>query len=280
MSYQPIFLIGAARSGTKILRDTISTHPEVEKIGYDINFIWKRYNEDVEHDELSASDAKPKFKKFIRNFFKKKAKNSPFLIEKTVGNTLRIPFLLEVFPEAKFIILYRDGRDVIESVVRQWGTAPDNSYLFKKLMSIPVLEVLPFLFKYGVDTLKIKLKLATTKKYVWGVRHKDFQNDLAKDSVVDFCTKQWMSCAQAILDHKGKIKAENKIEVRYENLVTTPKDEFLKIASFLGLNEGDFDYSSIKPTNIGKSKTKFPKDVYSKINNTIKPTLDKLGYGN
>ena len=69
MNYTPIFLIGAARSGTKILRDTISTHPDIERIGYDINFIWKRYNENIEHDELESKHFKPKFKKFIDKYF-------------------------------------------------------------------------------------------------------------------------------------------------------------------------------------------------------------------
>lgn len=278
MSYQPIFLIGAARSGTKILRDTISTHPEIEKIGYDINFIWKRYNEDIPHDELEVHHVKPKFIRFIRGYFKSKVKDKNFLIEKTVGNTLRIPFLLEVFPEAKFIILYRDGRDVVESVIRQWGVAPDNKYLFKKLVSVPFLQVMPFLFQYGVDTLKIKLGLSPREKYIWGVRHKNWEKDLESDSLLEFCSKQWNYCVQAILQNKNKIKDHNKIEIYYEDLVKQPSIEFGKIAEFLNLNVDDFNYSNIKNSNIGKSKSKMSEDEYKELNTYLEDNLAKTGY--
>ncbi|WGF92203.1 sulfotransferase family protein [Aequorivita marisscotiae] len=278
MKYQPIFLIGAARSGTKILRDTIATNSEIEKIEYDINFIWKRFNEDIDHDELEVRDVKPQFKRFIFKYFNKKAKNKPFLIEKTVGNSLRIPFLLEIFPNAKFIILYRDGRDVVESVVRQWGEAPSNSYLFKKLFSIPIFQVFPFLLTYAYDTLKIKLGLVPSKKYLWGVQYKGCWNDLDKFTALEFCTKQWNQCTESIIKHRAKIKVENRLDIYYENLVKNPKNEFFRIADFLNLNEEDFDYSTLKSSNIGKSKNKLSNKDYEELNNRLKSTLIKLGY--
>lgn len=277
-NYQPILLIGAARSGTKILRDTISTHPEVEKIGFDINFIWKRYNENIDHDELTPVDISPKFQKFIYRFFSTKVKGSSYIIEKTVSNTLRIPFLLKLFPQAKFIVLYRDGRDAVESVYRQWNTAPDNNYLFKKLLSVPFLQVLPYLFKYAIDTFKIKLKLKTSESYVWGVRYKGYKEDLEKDDLITFCAKQWNHCANAIVTNQDKIPKENRLIVRYENLVTDPNTEFKRIATFLDLPLEQFDYSAIRPTNVGKSKNKLSKEDFQNVNNLLHDTLGKLGY--
>ncbi|MEM9820470.1 MAG: sulfotransferase, partial [Bacteroidota bacterium] len=155
--YQPIILIGPARSGTKIMRDTIATHPSIAKVGFDINFIWKRFNEGMSHDALEAEQATDKVQRYIRKYFAKQAEGKPFVIEKTVSNTLRIPFVLRAFPDAKFIFLYRDGRDAVESVVRQWGVAPDNSYLVKKFLSVPFFDVLPYVIKYAIDLLRIKL---------------------------------------------------------------------------------------------------------------------------
>ena len=102
-NFEQIILIGPARSGTKILRDTIATHPKINKIEFDINFIWKRHNEEVQHDSLASEKASPKVVKYIRKYFKSKAKNADFVIEKTVSNTLRIPFVRKVFPKAKYI---------------------------------------------------------------------------------------------------------------------------------------------------------------------------------
>lgn len=277
-NYQPILLIGAARSGTKILRDTISTHPKVGKIGYDINFIWKRYNELIDHDELNPDHISPKVQKFIYRFFSSKNKGYPYLIEKTVSNTLRIPFLLKLFPHAKFIILYRDGRDAVESVYRQWNKAADNSYLFKKLMFVPFLQVVPYLFRYAVDTFKIKLKLKASESYVWGVRYKGYKQDLDKDDLITFCAKQWNHCANAIITHQSKIPAENILVIRYEELVTDPTIEFIRIATFLNLSHEQFDYSSIRSKNVGKSKNHLSQEDFQKVNNILSDTLEKLGY--
>ena len=62
----PIIIIGAARSGTKILRAALSSHPEMVAIPYDINYVWKYDNYDIDHDELSMRDLFPANREFIR----------------------------------------------------------------------------------------------------------------------------------------------------------------------------------------------------------------------
>ena len=57
--YRPIILLGAARSGTKLLRDVIATHPNIGKVPYDINYIWRLGNEFIPHDELEPEQATP-----------------------------------------------------------------------------------------------------------------------------------------------------------------------------------------------------------------------------
>lgn len=278
MDYQPIFLIGAARSGTKILRDTISTHPDIAKVEYDINFIWKRYNENINHDELDEANIKSKFIKFINGYFSKKTKNKPYLIEKTVSNSLRIRFLLNTFPNAKFIILYRDGRDVVESVLRQWGKAPENRYLLKKLASVPIMQVLPFLTGYAIDTLKIKAGFSPRNNYIWGVQYKGWEKDIESDSILEISSKQWNYCINSTIRDKDKIRENNKIEIYYENLIEKPSKEFRRIANFLGLDEKKFNYDNIEAANVGKSKHYLLNDQYEEIENLLSSNLRKLGY--
>ena len=42
------------------------------------------------------------------------------MLEKTPKNSLRIPFLAAVFPEARFIYLHRDPREVLASMMEAW----------------------------------------------------------------------------------------------------------------------------------------------------------------
>ena len=95
-----VFIIGAPRSGTNILRDTITKLDEFETWPCDeINHIWRHYNTRMYHDRFNKSHAKPKVKKYLTNKFKAvKFKNqSKYLVEKTCANSLRIPFINEIF---------------------------------------------------------------------------------------------------------------------------------------------------------------------------------------
>src|SRR5690606_2386531 len=138
-------------------------------------------------------------------------------------------------------------------------------------------QVFPFLCKYAYETLMIKLGLSPGEKYVWGVRYKGYQKDLTKD-YVEFCITQWLACTQSMIKNKHLIKNENILIMRYENIVSNPKKEFSRIADFLKVNSTNFDFSTIKPSNVGKSKNKLPKEIYNKIETELKPMLKELGY--
>ncbi len=135
--YQPIILIGAARSGTKLVRDIIASHPAIAAVPYDINYIWRLGNEAFAHDELPVNCLNPRIRQSIRKEIQRFDKQTPFLIEKTVSNCLRVPFVNAIFPEAKFIHLLRNGLDVVESVYRQWMASPDWRYIWRKGRAFP-----------------------------------------------------------------------------------------------------------------------------------------------
>ncbi len=136
----PIIILGAARSGTKILRDTIAAHPSISSIPYDINFVWKYGLYHIRHDELTPNDLTERGKKFIHSFFSRfDSKNlDTRIIEKTVSNTVRVEFVQKIFPNCQFIHLIRDGRDVAVSSMIQWQ-APLNRRLSKNAVFWPIL---------------------------------------------------------------------------------------------------------------------------------------------
>jgi hypothetical protein len=51
----PIFLVGAARSGTKFLRDILVAGQGTAAVPYDLNYIWRYRVADVSHDILDPS---------------------------------------------------------------------------------------------------------------------------------------------------------------------------------------------------------------------------------
>ena len=112
----PVIIIGAARSGTKFLRDLFAASDEVACIPYDVNYIWRDSNADHPDDELHvdslSNDIRLRIERNLRvlsNF-----QDGQIMVEKTVSNTLRVPFVAAVFPHAHFVHIVRDGCAVTE----------------------------------------------------------------------------------------------------------------------------------------------------------------------
>ena len=71
-TYKAVIIIGAGRSGTNILRDTLTQLPGFGTWHCDeINYIWRYGNKDYKTDEFMPAMAKPKVKQYIRGQFNK-----------------------------------------------------------------------------------------------------------------------------------------------------------------------------------------------------------------
>ena len=69
--YRPVIVLGAARSGTRIVRDAIAAHPAIVAVPHDINFVWKYGNYHICHDGLTPKEVTPQSAAFIYNFFQR-----------------------------------------------------------------------------------------------------------------------------------------------------------------------------------------------------------------
>jgi hypothetical protein len=110
-------IMGCARSGTSILGELIGAHPDV-KYKHEAHAIWNKagLGENESH-RLTAQHATPEVKRQIRRRFELEKGEAALLVEKCPRSALRIPFIREVFPEAKLIHIIRDGRDVACSML-------------------------------------------------------------------------------------------------------------------------------------------------------------------
>lgn len=122
MSYQPVVIIGAPRSGTNILRDVLSSHPDATTWPCDeINYMWRHGNRGHPSDELPADSASERVRTFVQRRFERVARTGgAYVVEKTCANSLRIPFIDAILPNARYAFIVRDGRDAV------WGEAFPN----------------------------------------------------------------------------------------------------------------------------------------------------------
>lgn len=127
---QPVFVCGLARSGTSWISRTLGQSDELEYIGeswmisklsdlanwcnyildsYKFNsFTWMEYSDDIKF-----------FVRAIGKFYKEllyNASNGKRFIEKTPNwNLENIELLNEFFPDAYYVLIYRDGRNQVAS---------------------------------------------------------------------------------------------------------------------------------------------------------------------
>ena len=132
-------------------------------------------------------------------------------LEKTPRNALNIPFLLKVFPDARFVFLYRDARQNVASLVEAWREGERNDR-FVTYNFLPGWQrgKWCFLLPPGWRTLNGK-------------------------SLIEICAFQWSACNRIILEDLAKLPKERWTSLSYQNLITDPQREITRLCSFSGL---------------------------------------------
>jgi LPS sulfotransferase NodH len=143
---QFVFIIGSARSGTTWLQAMLSAHPSICTFGelqlYDFYTApwvraWKRQEEVSRFNGLPTIWNEDEFYEFLREFLRRiysrvldtKPKAS-IVLDKHPGYSPHVEHINRLMPNAKFVHVIRDGRDVTVSLVaasqgwgRQWAPA-------------------------------------------------------------------------------------------------------------------------------------------------------------
>ena len=226
---KPVFITGVGRSGTTILGVLLSLHA---KVGYlnEPKALWHKvfpyedvignYSDGPARFRLTPEDATATAKIWAHRLFSSflLMSGSKRIVDKYPEMIFRIPFLLEIFPDAKIILLIRNGVNVCGSI-RTWsegnrdttsGEVHDWWGRNRKKWHIMVKELItgnptlgPFaseIERYHDQTAMAMVEwiitmqegLSMTKKYgqnVYAVRYEDILDAPRKKlrELLDFC---------------------------------------------------------------------------------------------
>lgn len=282
--FQPVIVVGAARSGTNLLRDMLT---KISAAGTwpcdEINYIWRHHNATVPHDELTQQHARPVVRRYIRRMFQKQARrgNCRYLIEKTCANSLRIEFVDAVIPEAKYVFLVRDGRDVVASALQRWAAPLEVGYLMRKARFVPPSDFLLYARKYMANRI-YRLFSAQQRLSTWGPRFVGMRGMLAMRTLEEVCASQWARSVALAAAALEQLDANRVIRLKYETLVEQPQHELTRILDFLGIDAGANKVrraiSHVSPRSIGKWKTSLSSDAIARVTPIVAPQLAALGY--
>ncbi len=143
----PVFILGAPRSGTTWLQQLLGCHESIAtaqetKLMYQyVAPLYSRWRDQPLNDldlwrrarftGLASVISETEFLDLLREFASKVYESTLLLkptaslvLDKDPPNSMHVPMIMELFPEARFVHIVRDGRDVAASMLRasrSWG---------------------------------------------------------------------------------------------------------------------------------------------------------------
>ncbi len=222
---RPLFIVSAPRSGSSLLFENLSKFEEIWSIGQESHDIETEisYLHPASHGyesnrltEVSvavAADVRRWFAQRLQNKDKvlyAKMESPPKTVrflEKTPKNSLRIPFLKKVFPQARFIFLYRDPLENISSLLEFWRSNRFPTY--RNLPNWPYKE--------------------------WYALLPPNWESLKAASLAEITTYQWRAANQTILNDLLNLSKSDYHFVTYKALVEQPRKTFHELSTFAQL---------------------------------------------
>lgn len=282
--YKSIIIIGAPRSGTNMLRDILCEFKGVGTWPCDeINYIWRHGNMSLETDQFDKFMVTPKITKYINQQFDSLAQKNDldFVVEKTCANSLRVSFVNEIVPSAKYIFIYRDGVDAAGSAQKRWTAELDIPYILKKVRYVPLMD-LPY---YGIRYFWHRIyKIFSKEKRLalWGPQFNDLNEALKKYTLEEVGALQWKMCVDLSEEAFENISADRIVRVKYEEFVTNPKEELKKILDKFEIKYNDDEIKeytkNVSNKSLGKGRKAFDQEQTQNITSLIKDSLKRYGY--
>jgi hypothetical protein len=207
---RPLFLLGAARSGTTFLGDCVGRIPEISY-----------------HHEPPATKAAGRYvydrlwgfrrsRWFYRSVYgwlmRAELDGGLRFCEKTPTNSLLVPFLDRAFPEAQFIHIVRDGRDVsVSHLQKPWLLAASRGSAVRE----PGGYLLgPYASWWVEDGREREFETASDiHRMIWA----------------------WRRYVEAGLRDGPPLGPQRYLEIRYEDLVADPRRHGERMLDFMGI---------------------------------------------
>ncbi len=272
---RPIFIVAAPRSGSTLLFETLACSSQLFTIGGESHAIFESLPNlrpvapgGSESNRLTAREATPETIQSIRAGFAAALKDRESIalqigdvdrirmLDKLPKNSLRIPFLKRVFPDALFVFLFRDPRQSISSMIEawesgQWVTYPNIS-AGQKRWSLLLPPGWPAMLDAPLEAI---------------------------------CAHQWTAANNYILSDLEDVEPDRQLRISYDALCNTPSSVIEQICAFANLKYDRYlrervseslplsRYTKTPPNDL---KWKRHKDEISSVQNIFENTWKKL----
>jgi len=269
---RPIFILGSPRSGTTMLVNLLDRSPSLASLERGSQFLWELFHtiegsgwdsHVVGPDEISDRERRVVYWAIDRISGPRR------YLDKFPRNCLRGEYLYELFPDASFVAIVRDGRAAVSSLITGWQTAG----------------------KFGQGTnLPVTLDIAGYRGDNWRFLVPPGWREFAQGhSLAEVCAFQWSEANAAILQARQRIPSAQWTEVRYEEFLDDPRATTSRLLTSLELPQEDTVLSwaaeldshvsrtAVSDPSRDKWRREHPAEIAS-ILARIAPTMRVLGY--
>jgi hypothetical protein len=218
---RPIFIVSLPRSGSSLLFETLARAPDLFTVGGESHGLIEGIEpfspaaHDWQSNRLTAEDADPAaVEQLAQGFYgqlRDRAGHRPEgivrVLEKTPKNALRVPFIDAVWPNSRFVYLYRDPRQTLASMIEAWVSGRFRTY-----PGLPGWEGPPWSLLLIPD---------------W--------RDLGGRPIPDIVAQQWKATTETLISDLARIPPDRLQVVLYGELVARPQDTINRLTQMLGL---------------------------------------------
>lgn len=282
--YQPLIIVGAPRSGTNMLRDVLASIEGIATWPCDeINYIWRHGNVRFPSDEIPEDRATTAVKNYIQQRFQdiQQKYSADIVVEKTCANSLRVPFVDAVVPDAKYVFIYRDGIDATGSAKERWTAELDIPYILEKVRFVPKMDLPYYALRYF--WARVYRFISREKRLAfWGPALDGMQGILQKHSLNEVCALQWQRCVDKSEEAFARMPEGKVVRVRYEDFVRNPVTELSRILAFLGKDVPqeriERAVEGVSPRSLGKGRKALGEQEVANLEALVGDTLRRYDY--
>jgi Sulfotransferase family len=264
---RPVFIVGSFRSGTSLMLSMLREHEALRSLPSEGFLLWNTFQHPrFKHwtsDRATADDVRPFERRFIYSTVSRVAGQKRFL-DKTPRNVVRLLYLECLFPDATFLLIKRDGRDTVSSMIEGWRSYHGASY-----------------------RLPVPLELGDYRSRLWSYLLPPGWRAVTKTSIPHVAAFQYASSYDIFLDDVKGLSSGKVVEVMFEQILRSPVREVSALLERLELprsegvlnvarNLDQFPMNSLSPPRPGKWRDRAHE--IEAVLPRIAPTMARLGY--
>ncbi|UVO52270.1 sulfotransferase [Sphingomonas sp. SUN019] len=218
---RPVFIVSSPRAGSSMLFLSLAQAPGAFTIGGESHQLIEGvpglhpFQRGWTSNRLTAEDATAPIAEELARRFHANLRDrdgvAPTgrvrLIEKTPKNSLRVPFLDRIFPDAQFVYLYRDPRETLASMIEAW-----TSGRFRTYPRLPGWRGLP-----------------------WSLLLTPGWRDLNGLALPEIVARQWAATTDVLLADLAMLAPGRVHAIDYAAVTATPAKAMRALANAVGL---------------------------------------------